>query len=248
MLTVFFDYQGIVHHEFQQQSSTITADSYLGVLRRLREAIRQKRPKLWRRKSWILHHDNAPAHTDLKISKFLQDHSTSVFPQPPYSPNLAPCDFFIFGKLNKKVKGSEISEHRRDQSGIEEGHEGDPENSLPEIFEEYYGGANDNFKGFFDTSKIPNYVQPNFYNVQFFTGHGDFNTYLFRIGKIGSPACSCGNEQQTPEHLLIDCPLTSDLREENQLYLTNTKQAACNKDQYIKFNRFCRMHILRRKR
>ncbi|UYV77190.1 hypothetical protein LAZ67_15000063 [Cordylochernes scorpioides] len=101
MLTVFFDYQGIVHHEFQQQGSTITADSYLGVLRRLREAIRQKRPELWRSKSWILYHDNAPAHTAFKISKFLQDHSTSVFPQPPYSPDLAPCDFFLFGKLKK---------------------------------------------------------------------------------------------------------------------------------------------------
>ncbi|UYV75291.1 hypothetical protein LAZ67_12003345 [Cordylochernes scorpioides] len=105
MLTVFFDYQGIVHHEFQQQGSTLTADSYLGVLRRLREAIRQKWPELWRSKSWILHHDNAPAHTALKISKFLQDHSTSVFPQPPYSPDLAPCDFFLFGKLKKKLKG-----------------------------------------------------------------------------------------------------------------------------------------------
>ncbi|UYV74865.1 hypothetical protein LAZ67_12001525 [Cordylochernes scorpioides] len=101
MLTVFFDCQGIVHHQFQQQGSTITADSYLGVLRRLREAIRQKRPELWRSKSWILHHDNAPAHTALKISKFLQDHSTSVFPQPPYSPDLVPCDFFLFGKLKK---------------------------------------------------------------------------------------------------------------------------------------------------
>ncbi|UYV81049.1 hypothetical protein LAZ67_19002635 [Cordylochernes scorpioides] len=121
-------------------------------------------------------------------------------------------------------------------------------NFINQKIEEYYGGANDNFKGFFDTSRIPNSFQPNFYNVQYFTGHGDFNTYLFRIGKIGSPACTCGNEQQTPEHLLIDCPLTSDLREENQLYLTNTKQAACNKDQYIKFNRFCRMYILRRKR
>ncbi|UYV74927.1 SEC23A, partial [Cordylochernes scorpioides] len=105
MLTVFFDYQGIVHHEFQQQGSTITADSYLGVLRRLREAIRKKRQELWRSKLWILHHDNASAHTALKISKFLQDHSTSVFPQPPYSPDLAPCDFFLFGKLKKKLKG-----------------------------------------------------------------------------------------------------------------------------------------------
>ncbi|UYV85110.1 hypothetical protein LAZ67_X004608 [Cordylochernes scorpioides] len=104
MLTVFFGYQGNVHHEFRQPGSTITADSYLGVLRRLREAIRQKRPELWRSKSWILHHDNAPAHTALKISKFLQGHSTSVFPQPPYSPDLAPCDFFLFGKLKKKLK------------------------------------------------------------------------------------------------------------------------------------------------
>ncbi|UYV74764.1 hypothetical protein LAZ67_12000855 [Cordylochernes scorpioides] len=102
MLTVFFDYQGIVHREFQQQGSTIIADSYLGVLRRLREAIRKKRPELWRSNSWILHHDNAPAHTTLKISRFLQDHSTSVFPQPPCSPDLAPCDFFLFGKLKKK--------------------------------------------------------------------------------------------------------------------------------------------------
>ncbi|UYV82867.1 hypothetical protein LAZ67_22001147, partial [Cordylochernes scorpioides] len=96
MLTVFFDYQGIVHHQFQQQGSTITADSYLGVLRRLREAIRQKRPELWRRKSWILHHDNAPAHTALKISKFLQDHSSSVFPQPPTVPIWPPATSFFF--------------------------------------------------------------------------------------------------------------------------------------------------------
>ncbi|UYV79096.1 hypothetical protein LAZ67_17001118 [Cordylochernes scorpioides] len=96
MLTVFFDYQGIVHHKFQQQGSTITADSYLGILRRLREAIRQKRPVLWRSKSWILHHDNAPAHTALKISKFLQ---------LVRRPDLAPCDFFLFGKLKKKLKG-----------------------------------------------------------------------------------------------------------------------------------------------
>ncbi|UYV80341.1 hypothetical protein LAZ67_18002535 [Cordylochernes scorpioides] len=100
---------------------------------RLREAIRQKRPELWRSKSWILHHDNAPSHTTLKISKFLQDTQPLCSPNPPYSPDLAPCDFFLFGKL-KKVKGSKISEHRRDQSGIEEGHEGDPENRLPEVF------------------------------------------------------------------------------------------------------------------
>ncbi|UYV79995.1 hypothetical protein LAZ67_18001359 [Cordylochernes scorpioides] len=110
MSTVFFDYQGIVHHEFQQQGSTITADSYLGVLRRLRKAIRQKRPELWGSKSWILHHDNAQAQTAHNISKFLQDHLTSVFSQSPYSPDLAPCDFFLFGKLKKSYRVGNIRE------------------------------------------------------------------------------------------------------------------------------------------
>ncbi|UYV78688.1 hypothetical protein LAZ67_16002392 [Cordylochernes scorpioides] len=96
--------RGIVHHEFQQQGSTITADSYLGALRRLREAIRRQFEFGRIIKSWILHHDNAPAHTALKISKFLQDHSTSVFPQPPYSPDLVPATSSFLESL-KKLKG-----------------------------------------------------------------------------------------------------------------------------------------------
>ncbi|UYV71886.1 hypothetical protein LAZ67_9000881 [Cordylochernes scorpioides] len=105
MLTVFFDFQGIVHHEFQQQGSTITADSYLGVLRRLREAIKQKRPEPWRSKSWILHHDNAPVHTALKISRFLQDHSTFVFPHPPTVPIWHPATSSFLESSKKILKG-----------------------------------------------------------------------------------------------------------------------------------------------
>ncbi|UYV67290.1 hypothetical protein LAZ67_5000135, partial [Cordylochernes scorpioides] len=128
MLTVFFDYQGIVHHEFQQQGSTITADSYLGVLRRLKEAIRQKRPELWS-KSWILHHDNAPgAHSPQNLEVPAGPLNLCVPPTPLIVP-IRPPATSSFLESSKKVKGSEISEHRRDQSGIEEG---DPENRLPE--------------------------------------------------------------------------------------------------------------------
>ncbi|UYV65378.1 hypothetical protein LAZ67_3004133 [Cordylochernes scorpioides] len=52
--------------------------------------------------------DKKSAKKALKISRFLLDHSTSVFPQPPYSPDLAPCDFFLFGKLRKKLKGQKF--------------------------------------------------------------------------------------------------------------------------------------------
>ena len=42
MLTVFMDYRGVVHHEFLSEGQTVNKEYYLGVMRRLREAIRQK--------------------------------------------------------------------------------------------------------------------------------------------------------------------------------------------------------------
>ncbi|UYV76569.1 hypothetical protein LAZ67_14001206 [Cordylochernes scorpioides] len=74
-------------------------------MRNLREAIRQKRPDLWKNKNWLLHHDNAPAHTSLLVRDFLAKNNTLMMPQPPYSPDLAPCDFFLFPKLKRPMKG-----------------------------------------------------------------------------------------------------------------------------------------------
>ena len=93
MLTVFFDYCGVVHYEFLPTGQTVNKEYYLSVMRRLREAIRKKRPELWANNSWILHHDNAPSHTALVLREFFAKNSTHVAPQPPYSPDLAPCDF-----------------------------------------------------------------------------------------------------------------------------------------------------------
>ena len=94
LITVFFDYHGIVHHEFLPVGRTVNKEYYLEVMRRLREAIRKKRPELWKNNSWLLHHDNAPAHSSLLVSNFLAKNNTTIMPQPPYSPDLAPCDFF----------------------------------------------------------------------------------------------------------------------------------------------------------
>jgi len=88
LLTVFFDYDGVVHHEFLPEGTTVNKEYYLQVMRRLREAIRRKRPDLWKNNSWLLHHDNAPAHTSLLVRNFLAKNNTIIMPQPPYSPDL----------------------------------------------------------------------------------------------------------------------------------------------------------------
>ncbi|EGI67037.1 FLJ37770-like protein [Acromyrmex echinatior] len=52
---------------------------------------------------WSLLHDNAPSHTSLIVRQCLA--RVSVLNHPPYSPDLAPCDFSLFPKLKLKLKG-----------------------------------------------------------------------------------------------------------------------------------------------
>ena len=87
-----------MHHEFLPRGQTVDKEYYPEVQRRLREAIRKKRPDLWKNNSWLLHHDNAPAHTSLIVREFMAKNNTVTMPQPPYSPDIAPCDFFLFPK------------------------------------------------------------------------------------------------------------------------------------------------------
>jgi hypothetical protein len=55
--------------------------------------------------TWFLHHDNAPSHTSFAVRKFLSQHNITKPPHPPYKPDLAPCDFFLFPKLKNHLKG-----------------------------------------------------------------------------------------------------------------------------------------------
>jgi hypothetical protein len=45
----------------------------------------------WRKPNWLLHHDNAPAHTSLKTTEFVTNSNMIIVPHPPYSPMISPC-------------------------------------------------------------------------------------------------------------------------------------------------------------
>ena len=62
-------------------------------------------PEKWRDGDWILHHNNVPTHTSHLVQQFLVKHSTAQLQQLLYSPDLAPCDFFLFPRLKKVLKG-----------------------------------------------------------------------------------------------------------------------------------------------
>ena len=105
MLIAFFDIDGFVHHEYVPRGQTVNKEFYKTVLQRLHDAVRSHCPEKWRSGNWILHHDNAPAHRAVTTNEFLAKHNIPSLPHPPYSPNLAPCDFILFPQLKKTTKG-----------------------------------------------------------------------------------------------------------------------------------------------
>jgi histone-lysine N-methyltransferase SETMAR len=104
MFELFFNSSGIVHLEFIPEGGTVNKHRYKEILHRLHNSIHRKCPELWYRKNWLLLHDSAPAHRSVLVQEKLPKQVT-VFPHPPYSPDLAPCDFFFFHRLNKKLCG-----------------------------------------------------------------------------------------------------------------------------------------------
>jgi histone-lysine N-methyltransferase SETMAR len=101
----FFYWKGFIHHELVPHDRTVNGQFYLEVIKHLREAVQRKRPEGWGNKTWMLHHDKAPAHMSLVIRKFLAKHDMTHIPQPPYSPDLAPVDFLFVPELKSTLKG-----------------------------------------------------------------------------------------------------------------------------------------------
>jgi histone-lysine N-methyltransferase SETMAR len=53
----------------------------------------------------MVHADNARAHTAQKCRTFCEENGLRLAPHPPYSPDLAPSDFFLFDYAMTRLKG-----------------------------------------------------------------------------------------------------------------------------------------------
>jgi hypothetical protein len=84
-----------VYHEFSPPGLGVTGHFFVQVLQRLRDAVRRKRSDKWQGQ-WFLHHDNAPSHTFPSVQKFLAEENIFVITQPPYCPDFASSDFWLF--------------------------------------------------------------------------------------------------------------------------------------------------------
>ena len=78
----------------------------MAVLRRLRESIHGKQPDLWAATHGFFTTILRRHIPTLIMTEFLAKRETKVISQPPYSPDFAACDFFLFPKLKYPLRGT----------------------------------------------------------------------------------------------------------------------------------------------
>ena len=87
----------VLYYELLQTNETITWEVYRRQLMHLSRALLEKRPLYAdRHDKVILQHDNARPHVPAPIETYLETIKWEVLPHPPYSPDIAPSDYYLF--------------------------------------------------------------------------------------------------------------------------------------------------------
>ncbi len=127
MITCFFDENGSILAEFRPPGDAVTSENYIQLLKRLKECVRRKCPELWARsnpddptsdRTLYLHHDNTSPHTATPTLAFIGESGLRMLAHPPYSPDLAPCDYFLFPFLKSKLRGRRFRNVQELQQGV----------------------------------------------------------------------------------------------------------------------------------
>ena len=110
MATIFWDFQGIILIDYLQKSKT-TRECYSTLLDRKRRA-EKKTAKIGAQKV-LFHQDNTMSHKSTVAMAKLHELGYELIPHPPYSPDLAPCDFFLFPNLKTWLGGKKFSSNEK---------------------------------------------------------------------------------------------------------------------------------------
>ena len=106
MMIPFFDSKGMIYLHWVPSEQTVNKKYYVELLREFWKRFRRKRPALFTSGRWHFHQDNAPVHNSIRVSNYLTEMDIKTVPHPPYRPDLAPCDFWLFPKLRENLRGS----------------------------------------------------------------------------------------------------------------------------------------------
>ena len=105
LYAIIFDSKGLVLQIPVPKGSSVTGKFYReSVLTHLVDFYQKRRPCTGVCGIKLLH-DNAPAHKFATVQEYLREFGLDVLDHPPYSPDLSPCDFWLFPRLKEMLAG-----------------------------------------------------------------------------------------------------------------------------------------------
>jgi histone-lysine N-methyltransferase SETMAR len=106
MLTVWWDAKGIISLDFWKKSNNISynASYYQNLLTKVRQCLPTKRRGILKARPLVLI-DNAPIHTACETRRCIENCGFEIIEMPPYSPDVAPSDYYLFRNLKSWLQG-----------------------------------------------------------------------------------------------------------------------------------------------
>jgi len=114
----FFDSQDVVHKEFVPEGKTVNAKFYKGVPDCPLKGIQWVGPAAFCCRDFLNVHYNAPVHKTASVCQFLTPKNLTTLYRIPYCPDLFPPDYFLFPKLNMKLKGVHFADVAEIQAAV----------------------------------------------------------------------------------------------------------------------------------
>ena len=108
LLRFFGDQDDIVPIDYLPKSQNINTEYYSSLMVQLKDILEEKRLRNFT-KGVLFLHDNAPSHRALATQKKLAYLGFHCLDQPPYSPDLAPSDYYLSPGLKKQLKDRHFS-------------------------------------------------------------------------------------------------------------------------------------------
>jgi histone-lysine N-methyltransferase SETMAR len=104
--------------DYLEEGKTKTGQYYSKLLTRQEEKIREKRPGLQKKRK-VFHQDNAHAYKSVLAMGKLRVLHYELLEHPPYSPDLALCDFCLFPKLKLFLAAQSFSLNQKAIAAVE---------------------------------------------------------------------------------------------------------------------------------
>jgi histone-lysine N-methyltransferase SETMAR len=112
---VFFNSKGLIYSHIIPRGSAVNEK---GIVKALDNFLKQlKKKPVMVEQEWGFHRDNALVHTATVVQKWFAAHNIQQLEHLPYSPDLAPDDFFLFLRVKEDLAGRFLVEGPQDDLG-----------------------------------------------------------------------------------------------------------------------------------